>query len=338
MKKIKWGILGCANIARKAVIPGILGADNSELYAVSSRSQDKAKKFADDFGAAVYYNNYDKLLADEKVEAVYIPLPNGLHKEWVIKAAEAGKHILCEKPLSGKNKKEAEAMFAAAKKNKVKLMEAFMYRFQPFVIRLKEMIDQGIIGEIKEIKSNFAFDITHRKDDIRLNADLDGGALNDIGCYTVNVSRYLMGEMPKKVANFFQKKTTEGVDLSGSGTLYFTGGRFASVYYSINSYNEQDLEVIGTEGIIRIPDFFSWKEDNYFLIEKNGEVEKMAAETGPQYQLEVEAFAEAVIKDKEVPLKVEVETYANLEVMDAMRKSAAEELIVKLRDDFHIKS
>lgn len=330
MKNIKWGILGCANIARTAVIPGILGADNSELYAVASRSKEKAADFAEEFGAAVYYDDYDKLLADEEIEAIYIPLPNGLHKEWTIKAAEAGKHILCEKPLSGKNKAEAEEMFAAAQKNEVKLMEAFMYRFQPFVIKLKEMVDEGIIGDIKEIKSNFAFDISDRKDDIRHNSDLDGGALNDIGCYTVNISRYLMGEMPAKVANFFQKETAEGVDLSGSATLYFKGGRFASLYYSLNSYNEQDLEVVGTDGIIRIPGFFSWLEDNYFLLDKDGEVERIPVKTGPQYQLEVEAFAEAVLNDTEVPLKVEEETYANLAVMDAMRKSAAEETVVKL--------
>jgi predicted dehydrogenase len=330
MKTIKWGILGCANIARKAVIPGILGAKNSELYAVASRRRKKAADFAEEFGAAKFYDDYDELLADEEIDAVYIPLPNGLHKEWTIKAAEAGKHILCEKPLSGKSREEAEEMFAAAEKNGVKLMEAFMYRFQPFVIRLKEMIDKGVIGQIKEIKSNFAFDISHRKDDIRLNADLDGGALNDIGCYTINISRYLMDGMPTKVANFFQKETAAGVDLSGSGTLYFEDGKFASLYYSINSYNEQDLEVIGTEGVIRIPGFFSWLEDNYFLLDRNGEVEKMPVETGTQYQLEVEAFAEAVIKDTEVPLQVEEETYANLKVMDAMRKSAAAEVIVKL--------
>ena len=330
MKKIKWGILGCANIARKAVIPGILGAKNSELYAVASRSKEKAADFAEEFGAAVYYDDYDKLLADEEIEAVYIPLPNGLHKEWTIKAAEAGKHVLCEKPLSGKNKEEAEEMFAAAKKNKVKLMEAFMYRFQPFVIKLKEMVEDKAIGEIKEIKSNFAFDISGRAGDIRLDADLDGGALNDIGCYTVNISRYLMGEMPTKVANFFQKETADGVDLSGSGILYFKDGAFASLYYSLNSYNEQDLELIGTDGIIRIPGFFSWLEDNYFLLDKDGEVEKIPVETGPQYQLEVEAFAEAVLNNTEVPLKVEEETYANLKVMDAMRKSAADETVIKL--------
>jgi len=330
MKKIKWGILGCANIARKAVIPGILGANNSELYAVASRRREKAADFAEEFGAAKFYDDYEQLLADEEIEAVYIPLPNGLHKEWTIKAAEAGKHILCEKPLSGKSKKEAEEMFAAAEANGVKLMEAFMYRFQPFVIRLKEMIDEGVIGQIKEIKSNFAFDISHRRDDIRLNADLDGGALNDIGCYTVNISRYLMGKMPIKAANFFQKETAAGVDLSGSGTLYFEGGRFASLYYSLNSYNEQDLEVVGTEGVIRIPGFFSWLEDNHFLLDKNGEVEKIPVETGPQYQLEVEAFADSIINDTEVPLRVEEETYANLKVMDAMRKSAAEEAVVRL--------
>jgi predicted dehydrogenase len=330
MKKIKWGILGCANIARKAVIPGILGADNSELYAVASRSKEKAADFAEEFGAAVYYDDYDRLLADEEIEAVYIPLPNGLHKEWTIKAAEAGKDILCEKPLSGKSKKEAEEMFAAAEKNGVKLMEAFMYRFQPFVIKLKEMVDDGVIGEIKEIKSNFAFDISDRSGDIRLSPELDGGALNDIGCYTVNISRYLMGGMPTKVANFFQKETAEGVDLSGSATLYFEGGAFASLYYSLNSYNEQDLEVVGTEGIIRIPGFFSWLEDNYFLLDKNGEVERIPVETGAQYRLEVEAFARALLYEEEVPLKVEEETYANLEVMDAMRRSAAEEKVVKL--------
>ncbi len=330
MEKIKWGILGCANIARKAVIPGIKGAKNSELYAVASRRREKAAEFAEEFGAAVYYDDYEKLLADEEIDAVYIPLPNGLHKEWTIKAAEAGKHILCEKPLSGKSRAEAEEMFAAAQKNGVKLMEAFMYRFQPFVIKLKEMVEEGVIGELKEIKSNFAFDISDRKDDIRLNADLDGGALNDIGCYTVNISRYLMGAMPTKVANFFQKETADGVDLSGSGTLYFEGGKFASLYYSLNSYNEQDLEVVGTAGVIRIPGFFSWLEDNYFLLAKNGEVEKIPVETGPQYQLEVEAFAEAVINDTEVPLKVEEETYANLRVMDAMRKSAAEATVIQL--------
>ena len=253
-----------------------------------------------------------------------------MHKEWAIKAAEAGKHILCEKPLSGKNKKEAEEMFAAAEDNNVKLMEAFMYRFQPFVIKLKEMIDEGIIGEIKEINSNFAFDISDRKDDIRFNAELDGGALNDIGCYTVNVSRYLMDGMPVKVANFFEKENEAGVDLSGSGTLYFEGGRFASLYYSLTSYNEQDLEVVGTKGIIRVSGFFSWLRDNYFLLDKDEEVERIPVETGPQYQLEVEAFAEAVINDTEVPLKVEEETYANLKVMDAMRKSASEEVIVRL--------
>ena len=330
MKKVKWGVLGCANIARKAVIPGILGAQNSELYAVASRSREKAADFAEKFGADKYYDDYDKLLADPKIEAVYIPLPNGLHKEWTIKAAEAGKHILCEKPLSGKSLKEAEQMSAAAQKNNVKLMEAFMYRFQPFVIKLKQMLEQGIIGEIKEIKSSFAFDISQRQDDIRLNADLDGGALNDIGCYTVNVSRYLMGEMPIKLANFFQKETAEGVDLSGSAVLYFEGGAFASLYYSLNSYDQKDLEIVGKKGIISIPDFFSWREDNYFLLDKEGEVEKIPAETGPQYQLEVEAFAEAVLNDTEVPLKVEEETYANLKLMDAMRRSAAEEAVVKL--------
>jgi predicted dehydrogenase len=333
MRKIKWGVLGCANIARKAVLPAIIAAENSELYAVSSRSREKAAEFAEDFGAEVYYDDYQKVLADENVEAVYIPLPNKLHKEWTIIAAEAGKHILCEKPLSGSSKEEAVEMFNAAEENNVLLMEGFMYRFQPFVIELKEMLDDGIIGDIKEINANFTFDVTDRPDNLRLNAEMQGGALNDIGCYTVNISRYLMGEQPQKVVNFFEKKDEDGVDLAGSAILYFAGGTFANLYYSINSYAEKDIEIVGTDGVIRVPGFFGWKEKNYFLLEKNGMEDRIDVETGPQYQLEVEAFADAVIYDKDVPLRVDEETYANLEVMDAMRASAAENKIVILGND-----
>lgn len=330
MKKIKWGILGCADIAYKAVIPGILTACNSELYAVASRNEEKARGFAEEFGAEKYFSDYEKLLVDENVEAVYIPLPNSMHKEWTIKAVEAGKHVLCEKPLSGSSKKEAEEMYLAAERNNVLLMEAFMYRFQPFVIKLKEMLDSKVIGKIKNIRANFAFDISDQEENIRNSAELDGGALNDIGCYTVNIARYLMGEMPVKLANFFEKKDESGVDLSGCGTLYFDKGVFASLYYSINSYDKRDLEIVGTEGVIKVPNFFSWKEENFFLIEKAAKEEVLPVETGPQYQLQVEAFADAIINDKEVPLRVDVETYANLQIMDAMRKSAAEEVVVSL--------
>ncbi|SFL21866.1 Gfo/Idh/MocA family protein [Halanaerobium salsuginis] len=329
MKKIKWGILGCANIAKKAVIPAIIAAANSELYAVASRDQVKAKSFAAEFSAAKYYTNYADLLADQDLDAIYIPLPNNLHREWAIKAAAAGKHILCEKPLSGKNITEAEEMYAAAQENDVLLMEAFMYRFQPFVKQLKKMISDGVIGELKEIKANFTFNISDQTDNIRLSRKLDGGALNDIGCYTVNISRYLFGEKPLQVANFFEE-AENGVDLSGSATLYFSQSRFANLYYSINSYPEQDLEVIGSEGSIKVPGFFSWLEDNYFLINKSGQEEKLSVETGPQYQLEIEAFADAILNNTPLPLTIEAETYPNLEVMDAMRKSAREEIIVKL--------
>jgi predicted dehydrogenase len=331
MKKIKWGVLGCAHIARKAVLPAILAAENSELYAVSSRSREKAAEFAEDFGAEVYYDDYEKVLADENVDAVYIPLPNKLHKKWTIKAAEAGKHILCEKPLSGSSRAEAVEMFKAAEENNVLLMEGFMYRFQPFVIELKKMLDDGIIGDIKEINANFTFDVTDRPDNLRLNAEMQGGALNDIGCYTVNISRYLMDQQPEKVVNFFEKKDENGVDLAGSAVLYFAGGTFANLYYSINSYAEKNLEVVGTKGLIRIPGFFAWKDENYFLVEKNGMEERIDVDTGPQYQLEVEAFADAVLNDKEVPLRVDKETYANLEVMDAMRESAAENKIKRIK-------
>src|SRR3954447_13087611 len=187
LSNVRWGVLSTANIGRRAVLPAIQRSRNGELVAVASRDADKARAFAADLGIPRAYASYEQLLADPEIEAVYIPLPNSMHREWTIKAAQAGKHILCEKPL-GLNAAECAEMDAAARQNGVLLMEAFMYRFHPQTERVIQLIRQGAIGHPRLIHAAFTFRLSNPAN-IRLQSDLGGGSLMDVGCYCVNVSR-----------------------------------------------------------------------------------------------------------------------------------------------------
>ena len=196
-KITRWGILSTANIGRKAVIPALMESEQAQVAAVASRTINHAQAFADEMGIPTAYGSYEALLADPEIDAVYIPLPNHLHKPWTVRAAEAGKHILCEKPLA-LNTEECQEMIAAAKANGVQLMEAFMYRYHPRVLAARQMIQDGAIGELKTIESAF----TYRNEDttnIRFQPEMGGGALLDIGCYCVNISRLMADGEPVAV-------------------------------------------------------------------------------------------------------------------------------------------
>ncbi len=186
-RSVRWGVMSTANIGRAAVNPAIQASGNGSLVAVASREEARAKEFAATHGIPTAYGSYEALLDDGAIDAVYIPLPNSMHREWVIRAAEAGKHVLCEKPLA-LDATECEEMAAAAEDNRVVLMEAFMYRFHPRTVRVVDMVREGVLGELKAIRSSFTFRL-RSLDNIRLDPDLGGGALMDVGCYCVNVSR-----------------------------------------------------------------------------------------------------------------------------------------------------
>ena len=209
MKQVNWGVLITANIGKNVVVPAMLSADNCNLYAIGSRNIDRARQFQKDFAFEKAYGSYEELLEDDEIQAIYIPLPNKLHGEWIKKAAKSGKHILCEKPIVG-TKKELIEVLQVCKENKIILMEAFAYLHNPIIEDIKETLKKGEIGEISFIEATF---LTPRpkEDNIRLNKELLGGALYDLGCYPISLVLHLLEEEPinvKGIANF----TDSGID------------------------------------------------------------------------------------------------------------------------------
>ena len=252
MRKIKWGVLGTANIAGGCTIPGMHLAENCELYAISGRSPEKAEQFRREFGFEKAYGSYEALLADPVVEAVYIPLPNTLHYEWVIKAAKAGKHILCEKPLAPSAGQAAE-MQAAAKENGIILMEAFAYLHSPLIAAIKVELDKGTIGEVCYLENAFVtsdYDLSN----IRMRKETLGGSLYDLGCYCISQAVWLLGEPESvcAVADF----SDQGVDRLATGILNYPNGARAVFTCGMTLPTEQykrldRLQIHGTKGVLR---------------------------------------------------------------------------------------
>ncbi len=219
---VRWGVLGCARVACKAMIPGIQGSCNARVVALGSRSLDKARTVAADFSIERSYGNYLGVLEDPEVDAVYIPLPNSLHKEWTIQAAEHGKQVLCDKPLAG-DAGEAAEMIEASSRNGVRLMELFANRFHPQNLEIRKRIEDGQIGQVLWMTSTHSSDFPPTGD-IRLSRELKGGVLMDKGCYSVNTARFLFGAEPVRVYARMQIDPEAGVDVRTTATLEFVGG------------------------------------------------------------------------------------------------------------------
>ena len=322
-RKLQWGVISTSNIGRKAVNPAIQASSNGDLVAVASRDTEKARALAHESGIPTHYDSYEALLDDDRIEAVYNPLPNSLHKEWTIKAAEKGKHILCEKPLA-MNADECMEMEAAARENGVKLMEAFMYRFHPRTENVLDLVQRGLVGPLTQIRSTFTFPLT-RPDNIRWDAELGGGALMDVGCYCVNVSRTMAGREPVEVramANF----RSSGVDEQMAGSLRFEDGLLAHFDCALTMERSEVYQLIGTEGHLRVPDAFLPGTEKvvieHFDIENN--LTNIEVGGGDEYKLMVEHFAHGVLNDQ--PLRYTAEEAAlNMRVIQALYESARKE-------------
>lgn len=318
--KLRWGILSTANIGRKALIPAIQAAANGSLEAVASRDEARARAFAKKEGIPRALDSYQALLEDDGIDAIYNPLPNSLHREWTIRAAEAGKHILCEKPL-GLSAVECREMASAAEANGVKLLEAFMYRFHPRTEQVLEMVHSGAIGELKEIRSSFTF-LLDRPGDIRWNAELGGGALMDVGCYCVNLSRSLAGEEPVEVramANFRES----GLDEQMAGSLRFADGLLAHFDCALTMERTEVYQVMGTDGHIRVMDAFvpGTEEVDIERFDVENNLTRLPVPGADQYRLMVEDFARSVLTDR--PLRYSAEEAAlNMAVVQALNESA----------------
>ena len=294
MRKIRWGVLGTADIAHGATIPGMVLAENCELYAIAGRSMEKAQAFRQEFGFRKAYEGYDALLRDPEVEAVYVPLPNSLHAEWSIRALKAGKHVLCEKPLAP-SEEEAKRMFAAAAENHVFLMEAFAYLHSPAVAAIKAELDAGAVGEIRYIDSAF---ITGRRPDtdIRLRKETYGGALYDLGCYPVSLILWLTGAEPAQV-KAAARFSDRGVDLETSAVLVFEEGITAAADCAmVPDIGRLDrFHLLGTKGEIHSPVYFNQQGEIPYSVIRGGKTETRTVYAPNNYRLEVEQLGRCIL-------------------------------------------
>jgi xylose dehydrogenase (NAD/NADP) len=250
--RIRWGILGCARIARRGLIPGIRSSRTGELFALASRDQSTAQAWSQEFGIPKAYASYQELLGDTEIDAVYIPLPNELHKAWVTAAADAGKHVLCEKPLA-LDAQEAAEMVEHCRKRGVLLMEAFMWRHQARSLKLLEIVRGGTIGALRLIRSSFSFPID--AGDWRLDPARGGGALYDVGCYGLSTARLFADGEPSSGQAIGRFGET-GVDLSITAVLEFAGGVLATIDCSFEQPFRCSYELVGTRGNIEVPDAY----------------------------------------------------------------------------------
>jgi len=324
-QKVRWGVLSTAAIGVRTVIPAMQKGEWSEVTAIASRDRRKAEEAARALGIARAYGSYEELLADPEIEAVYNPLPNHLHAPWSIKAAQAGKHVLCEKPLS-MTVAEAGSLLAARDRAGVKIGEAFMVRTHPQWLRVRELIATGRIGPLRSITGFFSY-FNRDRTNIRNVAEWGGGALMDIGCYTITTSRFLFGEEPLRVLGLVERDPEMKIDRQTSAILEFSSGR--SIFTcSTQLVPYQRMHLLGTRGRIEIEIPFNAPNDRpcRIFIDDGGELRGggVITETFPicdQYTIQGDAFSRAVREGGEVPVPVE-DAVGNMAVIEAVFRSA----------------
>jgi D-xylose 1-dehydrogenase (NADP+, D-xylono-1,5-lactone-forming) len=320
---VKWGIISTADINRK-VIPGAHASPKVELVAVASRDQARADDYAKTWGIERAYGTYEALLADTEIEAVYISLPNTMHCDWSIKALEAGKHVLCEKPLS-RHTEEVAAAFDAADRTGRLLSEAFMYRHNPQTRRVKELVDEGAIGELRLVRSAFSYSL-YDEGNIRLRTDVEGGALMDVGCYNVSGSRLFGGEPERAYGEAWFGPS--GTDWVFSGTLRFPGNVIALFDCGTAMTDRDELEAIGSEGSLFLDD--PW-HCNVPVIEfrRDGKVERIEPEPVDSYRLELENLSDAIRGEGELLLGRD-DALGQARALEALHESATNGVPVSL--------
>jgi predicted dehydrogenase len=315
MNPVKWGILSTADINR-LVIPPARASPKIDLVAVASRDEQRAEEYAQRWEIPRAYGSYEALLTDEEIEAVYISLPNNLHCEWSIRAVEAGKHVLCEKPMSRRAADVEEAFDAAERAGRI-LTEAFMYRHNPQTKRLRQLVDEGVIGDLRVIRACFSYAM-YDTENIRLRTDVEGGSLMDVGCYCVNGSRLLGGE--PDVVYGQQLIGPSGTDWVFTGTLRFPGEVFALFDCGTALANRDELEAIGTEGSLFLDD--AWHVDEPLIeLRRDGQVERIELPYENSYGLELENLSDAIRGEAE-PLLGRDDAVGNACVIEALFASA----------------
>ena len=332
--KIRFGIIGCSRIAKRSVIPAIIKSEFAEIEIIGSRSLDKAKTFSNEFNSKKF-GTYEDVISDDSVDAVYISTPIGTHEEWVIKAASAGKHILCEKS-STTSFESAKKMTKHCKQNNVRIMEGFVFVFHPQHAKVADLIQNNKIGDLVSFNGSFGFP-AFPEGDIRYDSKLGGGFLNDSGCYPINASRMIFGGEPIGVSCNLSIDTKTGVDVSGTSHMIYENEKTASITYCNGSYYQSKYKVWGTEGIISleraysVPPDFKTNVNVQYSTENNWESRK-----SDNYQIDatdhftkmIDAFYLAVSRTHQFNFEEELVNQAK--VMEAHRISSNEKRFVRL--------
>jgi predicted dehydrogenase len=319
MKPVTWGILSTANIFGKALALPMRDSSLVDLYGIASRKAGPAEAVARKFGVSHWYGSYEALLDDRAIEAVYIPLPNHLHLEWIKRAADAGKHILCEKPLTMNGAEAAEAV-AYTEKRGVLLMEAFMYRFHPQWVHARELIETGNIGTVHAVESFFSYS-NNDPANIRNIREYGGGGLYDIGCYAVSAARFAFNREPVRALSLVNRDTQLTTDTLSSAVLDF-GDRHSVFTVGTKSYPHQSVDIVGTSGKIHIDIPFNIHTDAAVALTVTTGVGTRIVQCGPadQYRLQIDLFSEAIRTGGPVPTPPS-DALGNMRVLDALFRS-----------------
>lgn len=319
--RVRWGVLGTARIGMRRVIPAMQAGEHCEVVAIASRGAERAQAAAETLGIPKAYGSYQQLLEDPDIQAVYIPLPNHLHVPWSVRALAAGKHVLCEKPI-GLSSAEARELFDASRDYPhLKVMEAFMYRFHPQWQRACDLVDQGAIGELKTIQAFFSY-YNDDPANIRNQADIGGGALMDIGCYCIALSRLVFDAEPQRVMGILEvdpdfrvDRLTSAILDFGRGTSTWTCGTQLAYYQRVNLFGTEgriELEIPFNPPASEATRIWHWRDD---------ELAEIVLDPADHYTLQGDRFSLAVLNDSEVPIPLE-DAVANMEVIEAVVRSA----------------
>ena len=325
MEEVRWGVLSTAKIGVEHVIPALMKSKKSRLVAIASRDLDRAQEAANQFGIPKAHGSYDALLADPEVDAIYNPLPNHLHVPWSEKAAESGKHVLCEKPLA-LTAAEAQRLIEVRDRTGVLIQEAFMVRYHPQWQRARDLLKQGNIGDLRAVQTFFSF-MNRDPIDIRNIVETGGGAVYDIGCYAIVVSRFLFDEEPRRVVALMERDPDMGTDRLTSALLDFPSGQ-ASFICSTQLVHHQRVEICGTKGRVEmvIPFNAPAGEATRIYLDGGGKLGGASAETvtiepADQYALQADLFSEAVRNGGGLDFPLE-DSVKNMHVIDAIYRSA----------------
>lgn len=324
-RKIRWGVLGAANIAVKKVIPAMQSGDLCEITAIASRDLEKARRFADELNIPRIYGSYEELLADAEIDAIYNPLPNHLHVEWSIRAAEAGKHVLCEKPLA-MSAEEARKLIETRDRTGVKIEEAFMVRTHPQWLVVRDLIKNERIGKVQAVAGFFSY-FNDDASNIRNQAEIGGGALMDIGCYCINLSRFIFDDEPKRVSSLIERDGTTKIDKLTSAMLDFPNGQ-ATFTCSTQLVPYQRIQIFGSKGRIEveIPVNIPVDSPTRIFVDDVGDlygenIKTIEIPAANQYTIQGNLFSRAILENSEQPIPLE-DSVKNMAVIEAVFRAA----------------